>query len=196
MARRASPNFRDAKRRDELRDRIRNAALEVGRGPGHDELLIDNEHPDDVIPTVAMLCTRLHEAALDAQKLEHLARSSGAATAPSQVIPLLGQLETAISELKGWARDYSHQKLARRDADAVRKYDDRRAFCVRLMTWSARLGLPLPRAAEMMVLSVLVELEPPGEDYEKRLDTWRKRYRKAEHDLPTYEFKTSGRPVS
>jgi hypothetical protein len=196
LARRATPNFRDAKHQEGLLDSARKAEFAVGRGPGGDAAVIDYEHPDEVLPTVAMLCTSLNEATLDVQDLEYLARVSGAVTAPSQLIPLLSQLATAVTELKSWARDYSRQNLARREADAVRKYDARRAFCVRLMAWSARLDLPLPRASEMMVLSVLVELEPPGEDYEKRLDTWRKRYRKAERDLPTYEFKIRGHTVS
>jgi hypothetical protein len=199
LADRARPNFRDAKHQDELRESAQDAAFAVGRGPGGDAAVIDHEHPDEVLPAVVTLCTSLREATLDVQELEYLARISGAVTAHSplsQVIPLLSQLATAVPELKRWARDYSRQNHARREANAVRKYDARRAFCVRLMAWSARLDLPLPRAAEMMALSVLVELEPPGEDYEKRLDTWRKRYRKAERDLPTYELKTRGSPVS
>jgi hypothetical protein len=192
LAHAAAPDSRGAGERLKLlAKKTQDAASVLGQGPGDDYIFFDSEYPDEVLPLTAMLCASLQEAAMQAQELEFQARPRGAASLPAQALSLLSQLATVIPELKTWARDYSRQKLSRRDADAVRKYEPRRAFCVRLMAWSARLDLPRPRATELMALAVLVGLEPPG-DYERRLDTWRHRYKKAERDLPIYERKTRG----
>jgi Asp-tRNA(Asn)/Glu-tRNA(Gln) amidotransferase A subunit family amidase len=177
--------IRDAKVRATLIELAHRAALNLREQPRAEHYRVSRK--------VQKLRDHLRSASATVQELSFLTVSAGASWESWEQIPLLTRLEAVADALKEWEHQFRQSRPWQVELDALARFDDRRAFCVRLLSWTRRLKLHQPMAKEMMALSVLVGLEKPTKDQDQRLDAWRHRYNKARRDVGAYDRATLGK---
>lgn len=178
--------FRDEKTRAALIALARRAALYLRAPPRAEHYRVSRK--------VRRLRQLLQSASVAAQELRFLAVTTAPSWEAWENIQFLPRLEDTASALKDWGHQYGQSSPWQTELSALENFEDRRAFCVRLLSWAKRLSLPRPKAKDMMALSVLVELEKPTKNQDARLDSWRHRYNKALRDVKAYEHTTLGKP--